>query len=319
MSIPVTIITGFLGAGKTTLLNRLIADHRGTQFALIVNEFGDIGIDGSLLVEVGEDLFELSNGCLCCTLNNELVETLFQLLRSGRSFDHLIIETTGMAEPDGIAAAFVSDPAIQAHFELNATVCVVDALHLEASLGDREETRRQITFADLLLVNKSGELSDGKRPVLENILREMNPFARIAYADHGLTDVDVLGYRAFRLPAVSAGIGEAVERTPRRQMHTEGVVAHSFVFDAPFDFLKFIHWSKVLLMVQGHNIYRIKGILYFRNEAQRFVFQSVRKQSAMQRGAAWAEGEVPQSRIVVIGRGLQYAAFERALRSLLSR
>jgi G3E family GTPase len=318
MPIPVTIITGFLGAGKTTLLNRLIQDHPDTRFALIVNEFGDIGIDGSLLVEVGEDLFELSNGCLCCTLNNELVETLFTLLRSGRTFDHLIIETTGMAEPDGIAAAFVSDPAIQQRLQLNATVCVVDGINLEASLSEREEARRQITFADFLLVNKAGDLSEEKRVLLEKILRQMNPFARIAYADYGRTDTDLLRLQAFQLPTVQLNIRQAVAQTPAGRPHTTGVIAHSFTFDQPFDFLKFMHWSKVLLMVQGQHIYRIKGILYFQNEDQRFIFQSVRNQSAMQRGDAWREGERRRSRVVVIGKGLKYEAFERALRSLIA-
>ena len=142
--IPVTILTGFLGAGKTTLLNEIIKKHKNYKFAVIENEFGDIPIDNELVVDVGEGIFELSNGCICCTLNGELSQTLLDLLASDKTFDHLLVETTGIAEPDAVAAAFVTDPVIQQHFRLDATVCFVDAHHAEEILEEREEWRKEL-------------------------------------------------------------------------------------------------------------------------------------------------------------------------------
>jgi G3E family GTPase len=314
--IPVTIITGFLGAGKTTLLNQLIEQHPDTKFAIIENEFGDIGIDNELVVNADEGIFELSNGCICCTLNNELVETLANLIRSEKSFDHLIIETTGIAEPDAIAAAFVADPAVQRYFQLDGTICMVDAGHVEEVLADREEAHKQITFADMIVLNKQSTADPDQVAQVREKIKVMNPFAAMVATDFGKVKEDLLHLQAY----ANTTVEEKLNAMPHvhHHHHTHDIQSHSFVFDQPFDFLKFMHWSKVLLLVQGKNIYRIKGILHFQHEKERMIFQSVKTSSAFQRGAAWAAGTPPQSKLVFIGKGLKREAFERSLRSCLA-
>lgn len=315
-AIPVTIITGFLGAGKTTFLNHLIEQNPGIRFAIIENEFGDINIDQELVIGADEGIFEMSNGCICCTLNAELIETLARLIHSGKPFDHLIIETTGMAEPDGVAAAFVSSEEIQHYFSLNATVCLVDAPHFEDSLHEREEAFKQLTFADLVIINKKSEV---QAPYLEEITQkvaQMNPFAKIVLADYGQVEDTILALQAYRAERTE----KSIQELPHHHHHHLGEVqAHSFTFDEPFDFLKFMQWSKVLLMFQRKNIYRIKGIINFSMHEQKMIFQSVQTASSFQKGSNWPTGEPRISRLVIIGKGLQRDRLERSIRSCLEK
>ncbi len=314
--IAVTILTGFLGAGKTTLLNHLIEQNPQKRFAIIENEFGDIGIDNDLIVSKEDGLFEMSNGCICCTLNDALVETLAQLIRAEKKFDHLIIETTGMAEPDGVAAVFVADAALQQYFRLDSIICLVDVEQVEDMLKERVEVQKQIAFADYIILNKQSQVHPKYLEQLKNDLAIINPFAAFAVADYGQVAEDLLHLNAYDQRAV---VHQVQQVTTHHHHHTEDVVAHSFVLDVPFDLLKFMHWAKVTLTIHGQYIYRIKGILYFQNEAQRIIFQSVRNQSAFQRGEAWQEDEQRQSRIVFIGKGIKRETLERVLRQCLSK
>lgn len=313
--IPVTILTGFLGAGKTTLLNHLIEQHPATKFAIIENEFGDIPIDNELVVNADQGIFELSNGCICCTLNNELVEMLLKLLDSGKVFDHLLIETTGIAEPDAIAVAFTAEPALQTAFRLDGTICLVDAEHIEDMLHEREEARKQITFADFIVLNKKSTVQPDYLAELTQRLKHINPFAEMEATDFGKVEADVLNLHAYDAEKLQQKIASVIEPGHHHHHHTDDVVSQSFIFDKPFDFLKFMHWSRVLLMVQGGSIYRVKGILSFANEAQKMVFQSVRTNAAFQKGASRNDGE---SRLVFIGKNLKREPLERALRSCLA-
>ena len=320
MPIPVTIITGFLGAGKTSLLNQLIANHPEKKFAIIENEFGEVPIDGDLVIGAQENIFELANGCICCSLNGELIETLSQLLDSGKTFDHLIIETTGMAEPDAVALSFVSDPGIQAELQLDGTICLVDAVSIQETLAEREEAVKQITFADCIIINKANDVQEHYLAALQANLREMNPLASITTANYGRTEVNLLHLQAYETGNLEQKIKKVVGEAPHHDHHHHSdVAAHGFTFDQPFDLLAFIHWSKVLLMIQGKNIYRIKGILDVGNEQAKMVFQSVRTQSAFTRAGEWPEHEPRLSRIVIIGKNLKREALEKALRSCLSK
>ncbi len=316
--IAVTILTGFLGAGKTTLLNHLIQQHPEKRFAIIENEFGDIGIDNELIVSKEEGLFEMSNGCICCTLNDALVETLAKLIRSEQKFNHLIIETTGMAEPDGVAAVFVADVSLQQYFRLDSIICLVDVEQIEDMLKERTEAQKQIAFADYIILNKQSQVHPKYLEQLKNDLVIINPFATFEEADYGQVKADLLHLNAYDQRAVANQI-QQVTAHHHHHHHTEDVVAHSFVLDTPFDLLKFMHWAKVTLTIHGQYIYRIKGILYFQNEAQRIIFQSVRTQSAFQRGEAWQEDEKRQSRIVFIGKGVKHEMLERSLHQCLSK
>lgn len=319
--IPVTILTGFLGAGKTSLLNQLIAKHPDKKFAIIENEFGEVPIDGELVIGASDNIFELANGCICCSLNGELVETLEKLLDSGKVFDHLIIETTGMAEPDAVAAAFVSDPGIQSAFQLDGTICLVDAVSVQETLSEREEAVKQITFSDHIVINKAQDVQEHYLAALCVQLQEMNPLAKISTANFGRTDADLLQLNAYEAGQlehrIKVVVGDAHHHGHHHHHHD--VTAHSFTFDRPFDLLAFIHWSKVLLMIQGKNIYRIKGILDVGKEVSKMVFQSVRTQSAFTRAGEWPEGEPRLSRIVIIGKALKREALEKALSSCLQK
>lgn len=215
--IPVTILTGFLGAGKTTLLNHLISSYPDKKIAIIENEFGQIGIDNDLVIRPENGIFELSNGCICCTLNDELVETLENLLNSQHSFNHLLIETTGIAEPDAIAAAFLATPDIQKTFKVDAVVCIADAHHVADILNEREEARKQLTFADFVVLNKASEVSPEYLESVKTLLHQVNPFAATEAADYCKIKTPVLSLNAYSADVLESKI----------QKHTEQVaLAH---------------------------------------------------------------------------------------------
>ena len=323
--IPVSIITGFLGSGKTTVLNQIISDNPNIKFAVIENEFGEIGIDNDLVQGVDADIFEMSNGCICCTLNDELVETLAKLLNSGKKFDHLIIETTGIAEPDSVAAAFVTDPSIQEYFRLNAVICIVDSVNIEKTLHDREEAKRQISFSDFIFVNKKSEVKSDYLTILSTLLNKVNPLANIVFGDFGKCSENLLEINAYEAKYVEQNIKN--QHQPHSHAHHdhhhhqhvhEDVVSHSFIFDQPFDMLKLRHWMQVLLMIQGEGIYRVKGILDIQWQDKKVVLQSVRKSYSFQLAEEWPKDLPRQSRIVFIGKNLRKDILEKNLKQLMA-
>lgn len=330
--IPVTIITGFLGAGKTTLLNHLNEKYKEKRFAIIENEFGEIGIDNDLVIGADDGIFEMSNGCICCELNDELIEVLQKLLDSKHEIDHLIIETTGMAEPDGVAQAFISDPEIQHHFRLDGTVCLADANHIEDMLKEREEARRQVTFADHIIINKHSDIDRDYLTDIKHKLGHMNNLASIETTDFAKVEKDVLNLSAYETKTIEERLGKASKHHhhdhdcdehcdhdhghERGHHHHSDVATHSFIFDEPFDLLKFRHWANVLLMLQGDRIYRMKGILHFMHKEEKMVFQSVRNMHTFQAGEKWGTDK-KQSKLVFIGPGLKREPLEKALKSCL--
>lgn len=300
---PVTLITGFLGAGKTTFLNELIQQHPATRFAILENEFGEIPIDQELVLNADEGIFEMSNGCICCQLNDELLVYLDKLAKGPYSFDHLLIETTGIAEPGGVAAAFVDHP----YFELDGSICLADAADIEANLEETEEAPRQIAFADAILLNKTDLVTKEDLQRLRAVLYEANPFAQVfecAFAKVPGEPLLQLGaYRSGDILERTRKIYEAPEDHGHHHTHSS-INSLSFLLDEPLDMLKFQHWVNVLLLIQGASIYRIKGILYFEGMEEKFVFQSVRKRFVMSKAGKWEENELKQTRLVFIGRNL---------------
>lgn len=346
--IPVTILTGFLGAGKTTVLNHLIETNPTTKFAIIENEFGDIGIDNELVVGADSGIFEMSNGCICCTLNGELVQTLVDLVNGEHEFDHLIVETTGIAEPDGVAAAFVAEPAIQSRFRLDATICLVDAHHAEDILKEREEAKRQVTFADYIVINKASEVSAEYIKELEGILTSANSFAEIAHCDYGKIESDLLHLNAYEVRQVEDKLNQAHAKhdhhhdhkhdhhdhkhehnhdhnhecdhscpAHEHKHHHSDIVTQSFIIKAPLDVLKFRHWLNVLLMIQGKHLYRVKGIMNFQYQDKRAIIQSVKQMCVFTVGDDWAEDEERVTKIVFIGKHLRRDILEKQLNNCL--
>lgn len=315
--IPVTILTGFLGSGKTTLLNQLIADHPTKKFAIIENEFGEIPIDNDIIVGADDGIFALTNGCICCTLNVELGKVLRHLVDNNQDFDHLIIETTGIADPAGVAAAFVSDMKVQNMFELDSTVCLVDAAHLEETLEHQDEVAaQQIAFADVLLLNKTDLVSAKTVNKVQEIAQNINPYAQVVRGSFAKFDaIDLLN--------VQAHSTETIERkTLQIKSHDHDhahLVSHSFSFDTPFDADKLKLWIYQLLHVQNKGVYRIKGVLHFAEKDKKIIFQSVKNQFVFDEGSVWGENQTPQSIIVFIGHHLNKKVLHRRLNSCLNK
>lgn len=334
--IPVTILTGFLGAGKTTLLNEIIKKNASYKFAVIENEFGDIPIDNELIVDVDNGIFELSNGCICCTLNGELAQTLLDLVASEREFDHLIVETTGVAEPDGVAAAFVTDPVIQQHFRLDATICLVDAHHAEEIIEEREEAKRQVTFADFILINKADEVSKSYLHKLENQLKYINSFADIHPCNYGKITLNLLELNAYEAHKVAQKIDQSYQLEQHHPAgedcnehcthdheqdshhHSHDIVTQSFIIEQPIDILKFRHWLNVLLMIQGKHLYRVKGIMQFKYQDHKTIIQSVKQMCVFTAGDAWKKTEIKSTKIVFIGKHLRRDILEKQLKNCLA-
>ncbi len=340
--IPVTIITGFLGAGKTTLLNHINQEFSDKKFAIIENEFGEIGIDNDLVVGVEDGIFEMSNGCICCELNDDLVEVLIKILNRKDEIDHLIIETTGMAEPDGVAAAFVTDPEVQHYFRLDGTICLADANHILDMVEERPEAKKQVTFADHIIINKQNDVDTNYIEDIKKALKKMNPLASVEAVDYSRTESDILSLYAYDSKTIEERLAQAsdhlhpdhvchahcthehVDHHDREQRDEKGhrhhhhsdVVSHSFIIDEPFDLLKFRHWMNILLMLQGARIYRVKGIIHFMYKEERMIVQSVKNMHTFQAGAPWGT-EKKQSKIVFIGLGLKREELERSLNSCL--
>lgn len=309
--IPVTIITGFLGAGKTTLLNRLISDNPGKKFAIIENEFGDIPIDQELVVNAKDGIFEMANGCICCSLNVELGELLQKLMQPEYDFNHLIIETTGIAEPDAIAASFIGGNR-SSKFELDGTICLADAHDILQNLEERGEAHKQVTFADVIVLNKTDLVEEDQLKKAEVGLKKYNADAPIYPTNFGKVANDLLNLNAYNGNRL-----ENILLNPHHHHHHDELVAHSFELKAPLMADKFEHWVNMLLFLSGYQIYRIKGILNIEGETHKIIFQSVRSNSKIDVGSLWMDGEIRKSKIVFIGNNIKKEPLEKGLNSCL--
>jgi G3E family GTPase len=329
---PVTILTGFLGAGKTTFLNHLLARDAGRCYAIIENEFGKEGIDNELVLRPDETIVQLDSGCLCCTLNDDLYDLLNDLHERRDEFDEIIIEATGLADPTGIAQPFLSHPLIKKHFPLQAIVCLVDAELAEQQMRETEEAIRQITFSDILVINKTDLVGPAELDRLDGMLRRTNPLAAIyrgregAFPDIDLEDgperLDEL-YReeSKPVPAAEASVSFPVDKPsqPHPHQHTGGVVSHAFTLDRPFDDQKFYQQFLAYLTFQSAGLYRMKGLVWIAEKEEQFIVQSVGKRLDWQPHRPWKPGETRRSVIVFIGKNIQRKGLERLLVRCLKR
>ena len=330
--IPVTVLTGYLGAGKTTLLNRILSEPHGKKFAVIVNEFGEIGIDNDLVVNADEEVFEMNNGCICCTVRGDLVRIIDGLMRRKGKFDAIIVETTGLADPAPVAQTFFMDENVGARTKLDAVVTVADAKWLKDRLKDAPEAKNQIAFADVVVVNKTDLVSGDELRDVEGHIRAINPYATLHRAQRANVSIgEVLGRNAFdldRILDIEPKFLEAEEHEHGhdhhhhdhdhhghghdhhghghglKHYHDEDMQSVSLRSDKALDPEKFFPWVQDLVAKEGPNILRCKGILAFKDDPERFVFQGVHMILDGDHQRPWKEGEERVSRIVFIGREL---------------
>ena len=313
--IPVTIITGFLGAGKTSFLNQIIAQHPDSRFAIIENEFGEIGLDNELVIGAEDGIFEMSNGCICCSLSSELTDLLVKLYGRRDEFSHLLIETTGIADPSSVAAAFITEPRVQDYYRLDALICLVDSKHIGNNLLKDKEAARQISFADVLIFNKKDLIKPDELTQVQTYVKNINPVAKVLEAENGMVDTPPLLQLAAFDPTI---IENSFQKIDPFHNHQHGqITSQSYVFDEAFDLMKFRHFVQVLLMFQNMRIYRMKGILQFAHQEERIIFQSVQQQTVFRKGSKWENNEKKQSRLIVIGNGLNRKMFEKKLNECL--
>jgi G3E family GTPase len=315
--IPVTVLTGYLGAGKTTLLNRVLTEAHGKKYAVIVNEFGEIGIDNELVVNADEEVFEMNNGCICCTVRGDLIRIIGNLLKRKDRFDAILIETTGLADPAPVAQTFFVDEEVRQRARLDSIVTVVDAKHLAARLDDSHEAAEQIAFADTILLNKTDLVDAIELAQVEARIRAINPTAIIHRTERCALAVDrVLDRHAFDLDRILAV--EPAFLSEDDHQHDDAVTSVALRETRPIDPIKFDEWIRTLLRTRGQDILRSKGILDIKGSPSRYVFQAVHMLCEGATGRGWAPDEARDSKLVFIGRNLDPAGLRTAFASCVA-
>jgi len=306
--IPVTILTGFLGSGKTTLLNRILREQHGHRIAVIENEFGEAGIDNELLVQdEGEQIVEMNNGCICCTVRGDLIRILGELHAKQQagtlSFDRVIIETTGLADPAPVAQTFFVDEDISERYLLDAVVTMVDAKHAAQQLDEHHEAQEQVGFADRILITKTDIAEAQDVAALKQRLVQMNPRAKIGEARHGQAAVsDLLDIRGFNLDAILEIEPDFL--TDVDHEHDDDVTSFVFREDRPLDLQRIENFLDAIVQVYGSQLMRYKGVLQIQGVDRRVVFQGVHMLMGSDLGSPWRRDEARASKFVFIGRDL---------------
>ena len=316
--VPVTILTGFLGAGKTTLLNRILSENHGRKIAVIENEFGEEGVDNDILLrdDSPEQIIEMNNGCICCTVRGDLVRILGDLQRKRDAkqldFERVIIETTGMADPAPVAQTFFIDDKIAEYYLLDAVITVVDAKHAQTQLDQHTEAQEQVGFADRLLLSKTDLISEEEQARLKDRLVKMNPRAPMKSVHFGNTPLeDILDIRGFNLNSILEIDPEFLVNDDHE--HSDEVRSFVFKTDKPFDPVKLEEFLSAMIQVYSKDMMRYKGVLSMAGQDRRVVFQGVHMMMGGDLAKPWGAGEKRESKMVFIGRNLPQEVFVKGL------
>jgi G3E family GTPase len=341
---PVTVLTGYLGAGKTTLLYRILSEDHGKRYAVIVNEFGEVGIDNDLIVGADEEVFEMNNGCVCCTVRGDLIRVLSGLMKRKGKFDAIIVETTGLADPAPVAQTFFVDDDVRAKTQLDSVTTVVDAKHLPLRLADSREAAEQVAFADQIILNKTDLVDEAELAEVERLIRRLNPLAPIHRAQRSNVPLnEVLGRGSFDLARI-----EEIEPDFLNPPHGEpghvhdedcghdghdhhahgphhdhdieasGIRGISLTATKPLNANRVTAWLNEVLQTQGPDVLRAKGILDVAGEDRRLVFQAVHMILEGDFQGPWQQGAERYSRLVFIGRNLDEAKLREGFEACIA-
>lgn len=314
--IPVTLLTGYLGAGKTTLLNRILTEQHGKKFAVVVNEFGEEGIDNELVIDADEEIFEMNNGCICCTVRGDLIRIMSGLLKRADQLDGVLIETTGLADPAPVIQTFFVDDDLRERIALDAVVTMVDAKHFLETVDEAHECEEQVAFADTIVVNKADLVSPEDIATVERKIRSLNGFAEIHVTQKASVGLDVVldrgSFDLKRLQELEPGF---LEEDPEDHEHDDSIGSVSLVANQPIVPERFSKWMREFIQARGVDVLRTKGIIALAGYDQRYVFQGVHMVMDSDWGADWKPEEARTSRLVFIGRNLDQSELESAFKA----
>jgi G3E family GTPase len=337
---PVTVLTGFLGAGKTTLLNHILTANHGKRIAVIENEFGEVGVDQDLVIGAEEEIFEMNNGCICCTVRGDLIRILGNLMKRKDKFDYILVETTGLADPGPVVQTFFFDQEIKDKVRLDGVVTVVDCKHVALHWHDRE-VKEQIAFADVVLLNKTDLVPPPEVDLLQRRIRGMNATARVIRTQQAATDVNnLLQIQGFNLQRIEQIDPKAIQREHHQDhepgeecapdcnhhhekghehghAHDESVTSVGIEVEGDLKARKVNEWFADLMANKGPDLYRFKGVLSLKGDPNRFVFQGVHMTLDGTPGTPWGDTK-RVNKLIFIGKDLDRSAIEAGFRGCLA-